>query len=73
MTRNKGFQIGGYWNKMHFEDDGGGCLKWHIHGDGQFPSDNESDWIEFHICDFTQIEEFVKFWGKELRKKGLIK
>lgn len=66
---NKGFQIGGYYTHMHFEADGD-CLEWYIHSDGEFPNDNNH--IVFHICDFKQIEEWVKFWGEYLRKKGLI-
>jgi hypothetical protein len=72
---NKGFQIGGYYSHMHFEyekDAGDQCVEWIIHSDGKFPTDKEEDFIKFHICDFTQIEEFVKFWGKKLREDGVI-
>jgi len=44
-----------------------------IHGNGEFPSDEQLNWITFHICDFRQIERWVEFWGKELRKRNLIK
>lgn len=68
---NNGFQIGGYYSHMHFEQDGG-CLKWIIHSNGEFPQNDPEQFIQFHICDFRQIEEWVKFWGKELRKRGWI-
>ena len=77
-----GFQMGGYYTHMWFELDGtpidkGGerdpCLIWHIQGDGEFPSENqEEDNLRFHICDFEQIEKFVKLWGNELRRRGWI-
>jgi len=80
---NQGFQMGGYYTHMHFEADpvyeismdGEGqtnCLEWFIHGDGQFPSTDPEKWLNIHICDFRQIEEWVKFWGKELRRRGWI-
>lgn len=67
----EGFQMGGYYTHMWFEDDGG-CLEWVIQGNGEFPTElgDETKQLRFHICDFTQIEQFVKFWGKELRKRG---
>jgi len=73
-----GFQMGGYYTHMWFEVDGatpeeGGepntCLRWHIMGDGQFPTEEDRT---VHICDFTQLEYFVAFWGKELRRRGWI-
>lgn len=64
-----GFQIGGYYSHMWFEQDGS-CLNWHIASDGEFPTDEPG--INFHICNFKQIERFVDFWGTELRKRGLI-
>lgn len=64
-----GFQIGGYYSHMWFEGDGS-CLEWRICSDGEFPTDKPE--ISFHICDFEQIERFVEFWGKELRRRGLI-
>lgn len=72
---NSGFQIGGYYTHMHFEANGSepnGCLEWIIHGDGEFPKSDPSEFIKFHICDFRQIEEWVKEWGIELRKRGLV-
>ena len=52
------------------------CLTWIIQGDGEFPIGESNVMqrarLEFHICDFTQIERFVEFWGKELRKRGWI-
>jgi hypothetical protein len=58
---------------MHFEwDEPDGCLEWIIHGDGEFPSDDPKVWIQFHICDFKQIEEWIKVWGTELRKRGIV-
>lgn len=71
---NNGFQIGGYYSHMHFEqDEHEDCLTWVIHSDGEFPTDDEDAMTRFHICDFEQIERWVKFWGKELRKNGMIK
>lgn len=72
---NKGFQIGGYYSHMHFEFDENNsneCMEWVIHSDGEFPRDNPNEMIKFHICDFRQIEEWVKFWGKYLRERGAI-
>jgi len=78
---SRGFQIGGYFTHMWFSVDGtlpedGGqdnpCLNWHIASDGEFPTENKEPGITFHICDFMQIELFVKFWGKELRRRGWI-
>lgn len=74
-AENRGFQIGGYYTHMHFEgDEPNGCLEWFIHGDGEFPKSDEkrSEWIQFHICDFRQIEKWVEVWGAELRRRGLI-
>ena len=72
---DRGFQIGGYYTDMDFEIDNyctdmDPCLRWLIFSDGEFPRDAAE--IEFHICDFRQIERWVKYWGKELRKRGWI-
>lgn len=53
------------------------CLTWYIQGDGEFPIPDEEvgqpgKMLEFHLCDFTQLEDFVNFWGAELRKRGWI-
>jgi len=72
-----GFQMGGYYTHMWFEpeccqpedDCTDTCLEWHIQGDLEFPTEET---ISIHICDFTQIEAWVKFWGKELRKRRLV-
>lgn len=53
------------------------CLTWYIQGDGEFPiqdGDVEAGYkmLEFHLCDFRQLEDFIKFWGTELRKRGWI-
>ena len=69
---NKGFQIGGYYTHMHFEQSGE-CLELVVHGDGEFPLDTPTEWLRFHICDFHQIEAWVEFWGKTLRNRGWIK
>ena len=71
---NKGFQIGGYYSHMHFEFDENtdNCIEWIIHSDGEFPTDNPKEMIRFHICEFQQIENWVNFWGKYLREKGVI-
>jgi hypothetical protein len=69
-----GFQIGGYYTHMWFEgetEEDNCCLEWMIQSDGEFPRDYPD--IQFHICDFSQIERFVEFWGKELRRRGVIK
>lgn len=77
----RGFQIGGYYSHMWFETEGSTvaeganhdpCLNWMIASDGEFPTENGEVGIEFHLCDFTQIERWVAFWGKELRKRGWI-
>ena len=69
-----GFQIEGYYTHMWFEKKPHGCLTWIIQGDGEFPvsDDDAEELLEFSICDFTEIENFVRFWGKELRKRGWI-
>ena len=75
-----GFQIGGYYTHMWFENDvdsslpiePGSHLKWCIASDGDFPTENDETGIEFHICDFEQIEQFVKFWKKEIKRRRLI-
>lgn len=69
-----GFQMGGYYTHMWFEEDGD-CLTWVIQGDGEFPideNDAERKFLRFYICDFEEIEMFVKFWGDELRRRGLV-
>lgn len=74
-----GFQIGGYYSHMWFEPEihhntpePGQCLRWIIASDGQFPTDDPDNMIEFHICDFEQLERFVRFWREELERKGLL-
>lgn len=68
-----GFQIGGYYSHMYFEADGvNECMEWVIESDGAFPTKDKKDFIRFHICDFEQIERFVKKWGDYLREKGYI-
>ena len=80
-----GFQMGGYYTHMWFErgdkarfppPEGGEtpCLEWIIQGDLKFPIPNnvQREPTRIHICDFTQIESWVEFWGKELRKRGWI-
>lgn len=64
-----GFQIGGYYTHMWLEQDGD-CLTWYIEGDGMFPTPGKT--MNFHICDFKQIERFVRLWGQELRKRGWV-
>jgi hypothetical protein len=64
-----GFQIGGYYSHMWFEPSGT-CLNWLICSDGEFPTEQPE--MQFHICDFRQLERFVEFWGKELRRRGVI-
>lgn len=74
----EGFQMGGYYTHMWFEggfEEVDGCLEWVIQGDLDFPisdDDEEKKPIKIHICDFKQIEDWVKFWGKELRRRGWI-
>ena len=70
-----GFQIGGYHSNTHFVCNGsepGCCLELFLHSDGEFPTDKEEEMIQLHICDFKQIERWVKFWGEVLRQKGVI-
>ncbi len=64
-----GFQIGGYYSHMTIKKDGD-CLEWYIKSDGEFPNDKTG--ISFHICDFEQIENFVKFWRKQIDNNRLI-
>lgn len=70
---NMGFQMGGYYTHTHFEGfPNSGCIELIIHGDLEFPKTDQIEWIRVHICDFTQIEDWVAFWGKELRRRGWI-
>lgn len=68
-----GFQIGGYYSHMYFEaEEENGCMEWIIESDGEFPTQDKNRIISLHICDFRQIEECIKLWGKWLREKGYI-
>lgn len=68
-----GFQVGGYYSHMWFDvEPEEGCLEWVICSDGDFPEDNPDAFIRFHICDFEQIETFIKFWRSELERQGLL-
>jgi hypothetical protein len=72
---NKGFKIGGYYSHVHFEYDKktkNPCMEMIVHSDGQFPTDDRSEMIQFHICDFRQLEDFVKEWGSYFRRLGII-
>ena len=72
---NNGFQIGGYYSHIHFEYDketSNECMEMIIHSDGEFPTEERKEQIKFHICDFRQIENFVKIWGEYFRKTGVI-
>ena len=72
---NRGFQIGGYYTHMYFEynkNKANDCMEWVICSDGKFPRTNEDEFIRFHICDFRQIEEWVRFWGDYFRKIGVV-
>ena len=64
-----GFQIGGHYKYMYFEACGDGpdtCLEWTIPEGVDYPA------LELHICDFSQLEEFVEFWREELEDRGWI-
>ncbi len=70
-----GFQIGGYFSYMYFERGDGvpnDCIEWILGSDGEFPTEDKEKSIQFHICDFRQIEKFVAVWGKELRRRGWV-
>jgi len=72
---NTGFQIGGYYSHIHFEfdkDNPDSCMEMTIHSDGEFPTEETEKQIQFHICDFKQLESFVKEWGDYLRKVGAV-
>lgn len=72
---NNGFQIGGYYSHIHFEYDKeqiDKCMEMIIHSDGKFPEEEPENQIQFHICDFKQLEEFVKEWGEYLRSIGVV-
>lgn len=70
-----GFQIGGYWTHMWFEKKSpqAHCLEWKICSDGEFPTKDRQPGMEFHICDFRQMEKFVAYWGKIFRERGWIR
>jgi hypothetical protein len=66
-----GFQVGGHLKHMWFEKPPGrksDCMEW-IWDTIDTPELPAS----LHICNFTQLERFVEFWGKELRRRGWIK
>lgn len=79
-----GFRIGGYYRHMWFEGDIpqvfengsriGGCLEWFIGGviGGETDFSGTGNVMEFHLCDWKQIERWVKFWGRELRRRGWV-
>ena len=72
---NTHISIGGYLSKVEFiaesiESDS--CMDMVIHSDGDFPTDNASEQIKLHLCDFTQLENLVKEWGDYFRKTGVI-
>lgn len=73
----EGFQIGGYYTHMHFvnhsPDEPNSCLEWMIQGDLNFPKSDPTEFTSIHLCDFRQIEEWVKYWGTELRRRGWVK
>lgn len=49
------------------------CMELVIASDGEFPTDDPADMMQFHLCDFHQLERFVEFWGKELRRRGWVR
>lgn len=49
------------------------CMTWCIASDGEFPTKDGEPGITFHVCDWHQIERFVAFWGKELRRRGWVR
>jgi hypothetical protein len=68
-----GFQMGGHYTHTHFECSGPGeCMMLYIHGDLEFPQSDPRNWLKIHICEFQQIEQWVKFWGGFLRSRGLV-
>ena len=72
---NTGFQIGGYYSHIHFEynkENANECMEMIIHSDGEFPTEETERQIQFHICDFRQLEHFVKEWGEYFRKIGVV-
>ena len=72
---NTGFQIGGYYSHIHFEYDKNipnHCMEMIIHSDGGFATEDKEKQIQLHICDFRQLEHFVKEWGEYLRKIGAV-
>ena len=72
-----GFQIGGYYSPVHFEVESdnignSSCIEMVIHSDGQFPTEEPEGMLSLHLCDFEQLENFVKVWGDKLRADGII-
>ena len=68
-----GFQVGGYYSHMWFEQIGKDCLEWIMQTDGDFPihdddNPNGRQPLQLHLCGFQQLEAFVNFWGRWLRK-----
>lgn len=40
--------------------------------DGEFPTEEPDRQLRFHICDFRQLEHFVKEWSEYFRKTGVV-
>lgn len=73
---NTGFQIGGYYSFVHFEFNKtkvNDCMEMIIHSNGEFPTEVAAEQIQLHICNFKQLEHFVKEWGMYFRKIGVVK
>ena len=72
---NTGFQIDGYYSHVHFEFNKlqkNSCMEMIIHSNGEFPTENSHEQIQLHLCDFRQLEHFVKEWGEYFRKIGVV-
>ena len=73
-----GFQIGGYYTHMELvvndpEQKHNSCLEWRIWSDGEFPQGEpavDPPSMEFHLCNFEQLKEWVEWWSKVLRKSS---
>ncbi len=72
-----GFHLGEGYTPMWFKQDGFelepvGGLVWVIDSDGETPIQPAEKRIELHIRDFREVEAWVAFWGKELRRRGWV-
>lgn len=65
-----GFKIWDRYTHMTIKKDGH-CLEWNIKGDGRDPQELPENQLFLHICDFEELEKFVKFWREQIDRGNL--